>query len=33
MSTNEGVKHGDEDEHIHENAHQAMIHFLKGLEL
>lgn len=23
MSTNEGAKHGDEDEHIHENAHQV----------
>jgi hypothetical protein len=33
MSTNEGAKHGDEDEHIHENAHQVKIHFLEGLKL
>ncbi len=32
MSTNEGAKHGDEDEHIHENVHQVIIHFLEGLE-
>jgi hypothetical protein len=33
MNTNQGAKHGDEDEHIHENAHQVIIHFLEGLEL
>jgi len=33
MNTDEGAKHGDEDEHIHENAHQVTIHFLEGLEL
>jgi hypothetical protein len=33
MNTNEGAKHGDEDEHIHENAHQVISHFLEGLEL
>jgi hypothetical protein len=31
MSTNEGAKHGDDDEHIHENAHQVIIHFFKGI--
>lgn len=32
MNTNEGVKHVDENEHIHENAHQITNHFLEGLE-
>jgi hypothetical protein len=31
MSIDEGVKHGDEDEHIHESAHQITIHFKKGI--
>jgi hypothetical protein len=33
MSTYKGAKHGDEDEHIDENAHQVTIHCLEGLEL
>jgi hypothetical protein len=33
MNTIEGAKHGDKDEHIHENAHQVTLHFLEGLEL
>ncbi len=33
MNTNEGAKHGDDDEHIHENAHQVILHFLEVLEL